>query len=335
MGVSSTAICYYRCVLPATAMGADWVGIQGEPPDLFIDTAQVRNETRKPEILGGDYDVLVLQEVNGDGWLKLIADAQGRGMRVIYDINDYLHGIPKLKDHQFARFFNPHRLKQVEEAMEACDAVTTTTKYLKKKYGKFAKRIYVCPNGIDWNRYALEKPQRGSAVNVGWAGATGHWEAIAPWLISVAQVMDMNEDVNFVTIGQPIADEFKPRYGQRALSVPFATIEQYPAAMTLLDIAIAPAANTRFHRGKSDLRWIEAGALGIPIIASPMLYPEIENGVTGFWASEPDKVLEYLMVLAEAPDVRKAVGEAAQTYVRENRTVQALLPKWERALRGD
>lgn len=335
MGVSSTPICYYRCALPATALGADWVGIQGEPPKLVIETGLVKHTTQKPVLLSGDYDVIVMQEVFGDGWLQLIADAQAQGIRVIYEINDYLHGIPKLKDHHFSRFYTPQRLKQIEEAMEAADAVTTTTKYLKKKYTKFAKRIYVCPNGIDMNRYALEIPDRGSKVNIGWAGATGHWDAIAPWLISVAKLMDMDPETNFVTVGQPIADEFEPRFGKRALSVPFAAIEQYPAAMTLLDLAIAPSAHSRFHRGKSDLRWVEAGALGIPIIASPMLYPEIENGVTGFWANEPDQVFEYLLTLVNNEKLRREVGDAARTHVREHRTIEALLPKWEKALRGD
>jgi len=335
MGVSSTPICYYRCALPATALGADWVGVHGDPPALTIETGLVKHSTQKPVMLGGDYDVIVVQEVYGEGWLKLIADAQEQGIRVIYEINDYLHGIPKLRDHQYSRFFTPQRLSWIEQAMEAADAVTVTTKYLKKKYQKFAKRIYVVPNGIDPRRYELDKPERASSVNVGWAGATGHWEAIAPWLIPVAHLMDVNPNVNFVTIGQPIADHFKPRFGERALSVPFAAIEQYPAAMTLLDVGLAPAAHTRFHRGKSDLRWVEAGALGIPLIADPTVYNEIENGVTGFLAPDADKVFEYLMLLVGNPQLRQQVGEAARTHVREKRTIQAMLPKWERALAGE
>jgi glycosyltransferase involved in cell wall biosynthesis len=335
LGVSSTPICYYRCALPATALGADWVGVEGEPPNLRIDTGIVKGETRKPVLLGGDYDVIVLQEVFGPGWIKLIEDAQSKGIRVIYEINDYLHGIPSLRDHGFSDFYTPERLRAVETAMEACDAVTVTTKYLKKKYQRFAKRIYVCPNGIDLKRYELTRPDRGEHVNVGWAGATGHWEALAPWLEKVAHLMDTYEKVNFVTIGQPIAEEFKPRFGQRALSVPWAAIEQYPAAMTLLDIALAPAANTRFHRGKSDLRWLEAGALGIPVIGNSFTYPEIRHGVDGFLARDPAQAFEFMVAMVHSPELRRDIGEAARTHVRENRTVQAVLPKWQRALAGE
>lgn len=335
LGVSSTPICYYRCALPATAMGADWIGVEGQPPALRIDTGVVKGQTRKPVLLGGDYDVIVLQEVQGEGWLKLIADAQERGIRVIYEINDYLHGIPSLEDHAFSGFYTPDRIRGVEEAMAAADAVTVTTKYLKKKYQRFAKRIYVCPNGIDIKRYDLQRPDRGEQVNIGWAGATGHWEALAPWLVQVANLMDLRENVNFVTIGQPVADDFIPKYGQRALSVPWAALEQYPAAMTLLDIALAPAANTRFHRGKSDLRWLEAGALGIPTIGSSFTYPEIRHGVDGFLAHGTDAVMEFMLALVESPKLRTDIGEAARTHVREKRTIEAVLPKWRRALAGD
>ena len=63
-----------------------------------------------------------------------------------------------------------------------------------------------------------------------------------------------------------------------------ATIEVYPASMTLFDIAIAPSAENNLFRGKSDLRWLEASALGIPLVAHPDVYPEIEDGVTGVHA---------------------------------------------------
>lgn len=348
VGVSSSAICYYRALLPATAMGADWIGVEGQPPALRIDTGLIKGATQKPNMLGGDYDVIVLQEVFGEGWLKLIQDAQARGIRVVYEINDYLHGIPSLRDHQYSKYYTAERLAGIEECMMEADAVTTTTKWLKKKYQKFAKRIYVCPNGIDINRYELERAPKldGDGVTVGWAGATGHLEALAPWLQQIVYLMDMAEHVNFATIGQPItklefegeegeAWSFEQRFGDRALSVPFCAIEQYPAAMTLLDVAIAPGGNSRFHRGKSDLRWVEASALGIPVVASPILYPEIQNGVTGLHASNPAKVMEYLLALTSSAEMRSEIGEAARTHVREHRTIQALLPKWERALRGD
>jgi hypothetical protein len=35
--------------------------------------------------------------------------------------------------------------------------------------------------------------------------------------------------------------------------------------MTMLDVALAPAAKTGFYRVRSDPRWLEASSLGIPV----------------------------------------------------------------------
>ena len=72
-------------------------------------------------------------------------------------------------------------------------------------------------------------------------------------------------------------------------------IEVYPASMTLFDIAIAPSAENNLFRGKSDLRWLEASALGIPLVAHPEVYPEIEDGVTGVHARTPGEVEAALL----------------------------------------
>ena len=46
-------------------------------------------------------------------------------------------------------------------------------------------RTYVCRNGIDLKRYALTRPER-DYVGVGWSGATGHKNAMQPWLAEIA-----------------------------------------------------------------------------------------------------------------------------------------------------
>ena len=51
--------------------------------------------------------------------------------------------------------------------------------------------------------------------------------------------------------------------------------------MSTFDVALAPSGNNNLFRGKSDLRWLEASALGIPVVGDPAVYPEIEDGITG------------------------------------------------------
>jgi glycosyltransferase involved in cell wall biosynthesis len=329
VGLGATSVCYYRVLLPAHAIGADYVGLVGEPPQAHYRTGLVRGRSEMPDFT--DYKVVVLQQPFGEGWLRIIRALRERGTVVIYEVDDWLHSVGNQSDHDFHRDFDRHQLGKYEACMKACDAMIVSTPFIARVYRSFNRRVFVCHNGIDLGRYQLTIPPR-PTTNVGWAGATGHMKALRPWLTGVAEVMQRHPQTCFVSIGQSYAEAFKEHFGpERAISVPFTAIEQYPAAMTMFDIAIAPAGRSGFHKAKSDLRWLEASALGIPIIADPGLYPDIEDGETGFHARDGDQLVEILHELVADPKLRTRVGGQAQEFVREHRTIEAMADQWRRA----
>jgi len=216
--------------------------------------------------------------------------------------------------------------------MRACDAMIVSTEFLARTYRGFNRRIYVCENGVDVKRYNLRRPFR-RTVNVGWAGGTGHTISITPWLQALTRVMRRHDHVNFVSIGQDYATAFHEHFPEdRAMAIPFAAIEQYPAAMTMLDIAIAPASNTGFFRGSRDLRWLEAGALGIPTVAHPLVYPKIRHGVNGLHAQTKDEVQKALAMLVEDEGLRLTIGESARSYVRRERSAEVVAERWREVI---
>lgn len=337
VGMGTSAVGWYRCYLPAIHMGADWVGVAGEPPGLAIQTGLVKNETARPHF--DDYRVVIVQQPRGRAWFKQIKNLQERGIKVLFEVDDYLHGVRKQQGHDFAKHFAKEALKEIELCMRACDGIICSTDWLGKRYRKFNQRVYVAENGIDMARYNLTRPER-PTVNIGWAGATGHITAILEWLNVVIEVMRERDHTTFVAVGQHgYADPFHKEFGEeRALGVPFTLIEAYPAAMTLFDIAIAPAGKTSWYQGKSDLRWLEAGALGVPIIAEPSVYPHIEHGVNGFHARGPAEIKELLLQLVDEPETRERVGAAAKDYIRRERDMPVAVLQWLeicRAVAGD
>jgi Glycosyl transferases group 1 len=192
----------------------------------------------------------------------------------------------------------------------------------------------VCRNGVDLKRYALTLPER-DYVGIGWSGATGHLLAMKPWLAEVEALMQERADTKFVSVGQGFASLLSERFGpERCMSIPFTSLETYPSSMTLYDIALAPAGDNTFFRGKSDLRWLEASAIGIPLVADPLVYPEIESDVTGLHASTPDEVREHLSSLISDAGLRSRIGNAAKAYVTEHRTIQTTVEDWAVALQG-
>jgi glycosyltransferase involved in cell wall biosynthesis len=323
---------WYRCALPALALDCGWVCYGAEPPNLQLLWGKTQQDLSASDL--DDFDVLIVQQPAGAGWLKAIRDWQRKGITVLVDVDDYLRGVRKRRDHDFAAKYTKERVEEYEMCMRVADGVICSTEWLADRYGALNRRTYVCRNGVDLKRFAVTPPER-EHVGVGWAGATGHTEAVIPWLKELAVVMRERADVHFVSVGQGFADMFVKEFGaRRALTVPFTALDVYPAAMAHYDIALAPAGQSNFFRGKSDLRWLEASAVGLPTIAEPRVYPEIEHGVTGFHASTPAELGAILRELIADPALRRRVGAAAKAYVSEHRSAQATARQWAAVLQS-
>ena len=323
---------WYRCALPALALGCDWVCYGDPPPNLALAWGRTQKDLERSDL--ESYDVLIVQQPAGAGWAKAIAGWQRKGIVVLADFDDDLHGVRKKRDHDFSAKFTKKRLAEYELGMRAADGVICSTEWLAKRCARVNPVTFVAQNGIDLKRYDLTLPAR-EHVGVGWSGATGHRDAALPWLQQVAAVMRERPEVRFTSVGQRFADLFVEEFGaQRAFSVPFTALDVYPSAMANYDIALAPAGESNFYRAKSDLRWLEASALGQATIAHPTVYPEIEHGVTGFHAATPGEMREILELLVGDRALRERVGAAAKAYVSEHRSAQATSRQWAALLQS-
>ena len=102
--------------------------------------------------------------------------------------------------------------------------------------------------------------------------------------------------------------------------------------MTLFDIAIAPSSENNLFRGKSDLRWLEASALGVPLVAHPETYPEIEDGVTGVHARTPGEVEAALLRARRRRGAARAHRRPGHAYVAEHRRIEVAAERWRDVL---
>jgi hypothetical protein len=329
IGISNGAVAWYRCALPATVLGCHWVGVRGEPTAPEIRSGDVPSDFTWADV--PSYEVIVVQQVRGRGWLKAIREWQAAGVTVLYEVDDWLHGVRRL-EHAHADKLDRATVATYELCMRAADGIICSTDWLARRYRPLNRRTWTCRNGIDLVRYQFTRPVR-DHVGIGWSGGTGHKAAVRPWLEQVGHVMRQRADTRFISVGQPFAHWLEPEFGDRTLAIPFTAMEVYPAAMTHYDIALAPAGKSDYFKGKSDLRWLEAAALSLPCIADPDVYPEIEHGVTGFHASTPAEAGEILRELVDDAALRERVGAAAHEYVVEHRTAQVAAQSWAEVLR--
>ena len=329
---SNGGIAWYRAILPATALGADWIAVNGEPPKLDYITGVT------PRRLGlgdfADYEVVVLQQPVGEQWLRAIRDLQARGTTVLFEIDDYLQAVRKIESHELSGHMNREWLRKAELNMRIADGIICSTPYLARRYRKFNERLWVCQNGIDLGRYAYARPAEGTPLTIGWAGGVGHIASVRRWLPAVANVLRARSDVRFQTVGSPFADELVEEFGpERARSLPFAPLEMYPASVSTFDLALAPSGNNNLFRGKSDLRWLEASALGIPVVGDPEVYPDIADGVTGLAAATAEEAEAAILRLVDDAALRTRLGEAARAHVTEHRRIEVAAQAWAEVLR--
>jgi len=335
VGLGNSRISWYRCVLPALYLGCDWIGVTGHPPALQFATGYVKGATQMARF--EDYDAVVLQQPAGHRWFDLIGQLHARGIAVLYEIDDFVHGIRKAQDHDFRHEFGRTRVKQMELCMRRADGMIVSTEYLARRYRTYSKRIWVCPNGLDMARYRLSRPERPRIegqpiVTIGWAGATGHTRGITPWMEVVARVMSRHKQVTFMSIGYPFAEMIR---SDRALAIPFTCLETYPAAMMSFDIALAPGGDSGFYRAKSPLRAMEAGALGIPVVADPAVYGDaVVDGATGLLAATPSDAEEALEALVADEDLRVRLGDAARAHIAAHYDMRVQVEHWKNAITG-
>jgi glycosyltransferase involved in cell wall biosynthesis len=335
IGLGASRVAWYRVVLPAMFLGLDWMGVVGEPPHLQFVTGYVGGGTKAPNF--DDYDIIVVEQARGRKWFDFIQTLRERGKVVLYEIDDYVDGIRKSQDHDFRQYFQREHLKQMHMCMRACDGLIASTDYIARRYKSLVPRTYLCLNGLDMGRYRMSMPPRGDidgkeTVTLMWSGATGHIRGVEPWLEVVRRSLDKYPHLCFASVGQNFAAPFADEFPNRTISIPFAALETYPAAMMLGDIALAPAGKSSWYAGKSTLRAMEAAALGLPVIADTHYAGAINEGETGYVVESPGQVLAHIERLVEDAPLRRRMGAAARHLADTEFNMSVRRQQWEAAL---
>lgn len=325
IGVGPSASCYYRIALPASQLKYDWIG-RGLKTDLSDLLAGSVNEV--PDI--NKYDIIVIQQPYGDEWLKWIKERQSAGQKVIYEIDDFVHGVNRIEGHRFKSHYNKKVVRSHVECMKQADGLICSTEFLAEQYSKYNENVQACLVGIDSERYNVEFPLR-SHVVIGWMGGTGHHKAVAGWLPAISEAMTQISHLGFASMGTEYAEALEPYHPKHCLSIPWVSIENIPYALTNFDIMIAPVHDSKYFKSKSDLRWLQSAATGIPCICDPIVYKEVISYSNGI-KSDGSDLKDIIINLLENDNLRYEVGEASKKYVSEKRDISVMAPFWETAL---
>lgn len=209
-------------------------------------------------------DTLVLQRQVLDSQLEFLrAYRKFFNLKLVFELDDLITNLPP---ESFHRGGIPKDIaKRLRAGLQLCDRFIVSTEPLAEAYRHHIGDIRVVPNRIDIEKWGNLQPQRRTAKKprVGWAGGVSHVGDLA--LISDV-VKALSNEVDWVFLGL-LPDNIRPYVAEHHDGVP---TPQYPAKLASLnlDLAIAPIDHNDFNACKSNLKLLEYGILGFPVIAS-------------------------------------------------------------------
>ncbi|WP_374013908.1 glycosyltransferase [Pseudoxanthomonas koreensis] len=309
----------YRVIQPFEALRASGMAEGACTPRLLepLELARV------------DPDVVVLQRRLGGVVLASIERMQrfSPAFRV-YELDDWLPGLPMKSAH---RADMPKDITaSLRQVLVRCDRLVVSTHALAEAMSGFHGQIRVVQNRLEpksWSHLpaAGSRPE-GGRPRVGWAGGIGH----AGDLEMIAEVVrELAGEVDWVFFGL-CPEKLRPYIKEFHQGVDF---HAYSRALALLDLdlALAPLEDNRFNQCKSNLRLLEYGACGYPVVCSDLEPYRGDLPVTRVRNRHNDWVGAIRQHLADR-DASAAAGLALREAVRRDWILQGdALQEWLRA----
>lgn len=222
------------------------------------------------------------------------------------------------------------------DCIRNADALICSTPHLAQVYDSFNENAHVVENSLDfkgdrkfigWDKVSVRKHQ---GLRIGWIGGRTHFDDIMMVAPVLRNILIKNPEVKLVLVNSAVEASCK------ALGRPYpfagltnvlvadrsVAINRYAPFMASFgfDIGIAPLVDHNFNRSKSNLRWLEYSALGIPSVCSKISHFEktVNHGIDGLLASNLDEWEHHLMALIQLPNLRANIGRNAAKRVRRD-----------------
>lgn len=274
-------------------------------------------------------DVLFLHNAVHDAHLAAMENYRRfTGLPMVFGQDDLMIDLPEYNE--FRDSIYPDIQQRLRRAMAACDRVVVTTEPLADAYRKWVGDIRVVPNYLDgeaW-RGLRSRRRRGEKPRVGWAGAQQHTGDLDVLFDVVRLTAD---EVQWVFFGLCF-EEWLTLGVEAHNPVP---MELYPEALASLDLdlAVAPLAHNRFNQCKSNLKILEYGALGFPVVCTDI--DPYRNAPVATVANTTAAWAEAIRARANDLDAAAAEGDRLREWVWSNWMLEDHLDEWLDALAVD
>ena len=308
-------------------------------PELDISAAWfTRNDIRRDPSFLDRADVLVICRTHyEDAIAGLIARAHARGIKVVYDVDDLIFNVEYTRlvtqtldlrlvtDDGWNFWFGD--MSRLGATLRLCDAAIGTNPYLAARIAEFAPGmpLSVIPNYLNRQQTEVSRTlvarkratewQRDGHVDIGYfSGTPTHNRDLLVASPALARVLARFPHVRLRIVGFITLNAHLEPYRDRIQVIPLQDHLNLQRVTADVELSIAPLQDNIFTNCKSELKYFEAGVVGVPTIASPTytFARAITDGDNGYLATAPQwasKITEVITRLGDDPAAHQAMCE--------------------------
>ncbi|WP_419709001.1 glycosyltransferase [Pseudomonas sp. NFX224] len=304
MPVNSTAVGHYRVTAPLAeleAAGRVIAHVAYESPST-VDIERLSPDT------------LILQCRYSEGAVSdILRMKKYSGALRIFELDDYVVSAPKKNTHARNKPVNTEQM--LREGIALCDRVVVTTQPLADALSSMHSEIRVVPNMLSPEPWATLTSQRRTArkPRVGWGGGTSHTGDLE---VIAEVVRELADEVEWVFFGM-CPDKLRPYIHEFHSTTSF---QSYPfkLASLNLDLALAPLEFHIFNDCKSNLRLLEYGACGYPVICTDTEAYRGHLPCTRVYSNSTEEWLQAIRMHLADPDASYRMGDELREAVHRD-----------------
>jgi GT2 family glycosyltransferase/glycosyltransferase involved in cell wall biosynthesis len=295
------------------------------------------------ELDGKDFSAYSKVIIQRNGYSEMLQNAAKKirklNIPLLYEIDDMMFDYELYK----ASGYNKTRLGRFTDAESNCDAcyagmlladsfIASTESLAQQIREHFpGKECVVRRNVADLKQMGLSQYWRSvrafrntSTVVIGYfSGTNTHNEDFALIGSTLTKILEKYENAVLHIYGYLDMPTELSDYGRRIQLFAFSPLAELPERYSNVDIALAPLEDSIFNQCKSEIKWIEAGLLGVPCVMSRNAETElaITNGIDGFLCTGEDEWFDTLSNLVENKALREEIGKNALETILKKCTV--------------
>ena len=347
----ASACQYYRSALPARILARLGHTVTHDETRVYQDwlkpAHKVPPELRPEQWLIehlGQFDLIIVDRaITHEEWRLFAAFRHNSpGARMIVDFDDAFDIVPWWNPAQ--KDYNPGQ--QPYDAgfshLRVAEMTTVSTEPLLEHFTPYTHAIAHVPNLIapaDWGGFPVN-PERASddALRIFYGGATGHFEDMNEARVGLEAILENPPTpLRLFCVGAlPFwLYDLSKKYPGRVVRLPWIAFKDYPEVIAWggFDLAIAPLKDDPFNDAKSNIKWLESGIQGIPLLCSDIgPYARIPDGCAVKVSNTPFQWAEGLRNMLLDPALRGRVAARAREAVLDCFTLDQGLKTWESVL---